>query len=90
MSGYNGYRTETLDTVVHNLARGNPLFKKLIHARVRAPQIPPEFEGTEILYEDLPRRNGGKHAHRRKSMSKCKSKKTRRTRNTRKRLRNYH
>ena len=88
MNRYNGYRTETLDTVVHNLARGNPLFKKLIHARVRAPQIPPEFEGTEIIYEDLPR--GGKHAHRRKSMSKCKSKKTRRTRNTRKRLRNYH
>jgi hypothetical protein len=78
-----------MDTIVDNLARGDPHFKKLIHARVGAPRIPPEFEGTEIIYEDLPR-HGGKHAHRRKFMSKCKSKKTRRTRNTRKRLRNYH
>jgi hypothetical protein len=89
MNRYNGYRTETLDTVVNKLARGNRDIERLIHARVGAPRIPPEFEGTEIIYSDL-KTQGGKHVHRRKSMSKCKSKKTRRTRNTRKRLRNYH
>ena len=50
MNRYNGYRTETLDTVVHKLARGNRDIERLIHARVGAPQIPPAFLGAEIPY----------------------------------------
>lgn len=84
------YATETVDTIIRGLTKGNREFDRLIRSRARVERIPPEFEGTEMPYEDLPRRNGGKHVHRRKSRSKCKSKKTRRTRNTRKRLRNYH
>ena len=88
------YATETVDTVIRNLARGDPKLERLIRSRAMVRPIPPEYLDYEMVYKDLPPTptpiNGGKHAHRRKSMSKCKSKKTRRTRNTRKRLRNYH
>jgi hypothetical protein len=48
---YNGFRTQTMDTIVDKLARGDPHLKKLIHARVGAPQIPPAFKDTENIYK---------------------------------------
>ena len=78
------FRTETLDTIIGNMANGNPNFEQMIRDRARVRPIPAAFE-SEIPYNDLPR-HGGRHNHRRKSMSKFKSTKRRRTR---RRMRKY-
>lgn len=78
------YATHTVDTIIGNMANNNPKFAQMIRERARVRPIPPAFE-SEIPYNDLPG-HGGRHNHRRKSMSKFKSTKRRRTR---RRMRKY-
>lgn len=79
------YATSTVDTIIGNMANGNRQFAQMIRNRARVRPIPSEFSESEIPYNDLPG-HGGKHNHRRKSMSKFKSTKRRRTR---RRMRKY-